>query len=102
MGSKFFQKLSREYLAQLPGEEERRMMGRLYRQLDQAIAQWKETFKEVERVGKAFWEVREFQRFPELVRSQHMFLARSLKRRTLPNQAQLWKYSPLGHHGSLQ
>jgi len=39
-------------------------MGRFYRQLDHALEQWKETLKEVERVGKAFWEVREFQRLP--------------------------------------
>ncbi len=40
-----------EYLAQLPAEEERRMMRRLYRQLDHALEQWKETREEVERVG---------------------------------------------------
>jgi hypothetical protein len=40
------------------------MIGRLYRQHDHAIAQWKETFEEVERVGGEFWEVSEFQRIP--------------------------------------
>src|SRR5438876_8126870 len=64
-GLKVFSKtLRQEYLAQLPGEEERRMMGRLYSQHDHAIAQWKETLKEVERIGGDFWEVREFQRIP--------------------------------------
>src|SRR5262249_24146321 len=53
-----------QYVAQLPAEEERRMMGRLYRQFDHAIAQWKETLDEVERVGAAFWEVGQFQRIP--------------------------------------
>src|SRR5438552_8762712 len=67
-GLKVFSKtFRRDYLAQLPGDEERRMMERLYLQHDQAIAQWKETLKEVERVGKAFWEVREFQRLPGVV-----------------------------------
>ena len=64
-GLKVFSKRWRqEYLPQLPGEEERRMMLRLYAQHDHALAQWKDTLKEVERVGKAFWEVAEFERVP--------------------------------------
>jgi len=87
-GLKVFSKTWRqEYLPQLPGEEERRMMLRLYAQHDHALAQWKETFKEVDRVGKEFWEVQQFERIPgvglsasrEWVRSLPMFLARSLK-----------------------
>src|SRR5213596_2233495 len=50
-GLKVFSKTLRsEYLEQLPGEEERRMILRLYAQHDHAVAQWKETLKEVERV----------------------------------------------------
>jgi hypothetical protein len=45
------------YLEQLPAEEERRMMRRLYAQFDHAVPQWKETLEEVERLGAAFWEV---------------------------------------------
>ena len=64
-GLKVFSKTWRkEYLRQLPAEEERRMMLRLYAQHDHAVAQWKETLKEVERVGKGFWEVGEFERIP--------------------------------------
>jgi len=37
----FSAKGRQEYLAQLPAEEERRMMRRLYGQLDHALAQWK-------------------------------------------------------------
>jgi len=36
------------------------MLLRIYTQHDQAIEQWKDTLKEVERLGKEFWEVREF------------------------------------------
>src|SRR5207249_2155501 len=55
-GLKVFSKTWRQqYLPQLPGEEERRMILRLYAQHDHAVAQWKETLKEVERVGKAFY-----------------------------------------------
>src|SRR4030095_13796 len=46
-----------EYLEQLPAEEERRMMRRLYGQFDHALLQWKETLQEVQRVGGKFWEV---------------------------------------------
>src|SRR6266478_2459465 len=53
-----------DYLDQLPAEEERRMMRRLYAQHDHAIAQWKETLEEVERVGAEFGEVRQFQCIP--------------------------------------
>ena len=45
-------------------EEERRMILRLYAQHDHAVAQWKETLKEVERVGKEFWEVGAFEQLP--------------------------------------
>jgi hypothetical protein len=44
-----------QYLAQLPAQEERRMMRRLYGQFDHALKQWKETLQEVQRVGGKFW-----------------------------------------------
>src|SRR5437867_9943560 len=47
----FSQKGRQDYLEQLPAEEERRMMRRLYSQHDHALAQWKETLKEVNRSG---------------------------------------------------
>src|SRR5437867_5265153 len=70
----FSKRLRQEYLEQLAGEEERRMMQRLYAQFDHAIRQWKETLAEVERVGAAFWEVGEFQRIPGVGRmAAHVF-----------------------------
>ena len=60
----FSAKGRQEYLEQLPAEEERRMMRRLYGQFDHALLQWKETLKEVERLGAQFWEVGEFERVP--------------------------------------
>src|SRR5437762_11676334 len=57
----FSVKHRQEYLEQLPAEEERRMMRRLYGQFDHALLQWKETLKEVQRVGGKFWEVEQFQ-----------------------------------------
>jgi transposase len=86
-----------EYLAQLPAEEERRMMGRLYRQLDHALEQWKETLKEVERVGKALWEVHEFQRLPGVGPiAAHVFSAIIEEPSRFPSKFKLWKYSQLG------
>src|SRR5574338_1594349 len=49
-----------EYLSQLPAEEERRMMRRLYAQFDHALEQWKETLQEVQRIGEKFWEIEQF------------------------------------------
>jgi transposase len=97
-GLKVFSKsFRRDYLAQLPGDEERRMMERLYLQHDQAIAQWKETFKEVERVGKAFWEVREFQRLAGIGPiAAHVFSAIIEAPERFKTKAQLRQYSALG------
>jgi transposase len=97
-GLKVFSKtFRRDYLAQLPGDEERRMMERLYLQHDQAVAQWKETLKEVERVGKAFWEVREFQRLPGVGPiAAHVFSAIIEAPERFKTKAQLRQYSSLG------
>ena len=86
-----------EYLAQLPGDEERGMLKRLYLQHDQAIVQWKETLQEVERVGKAFWEVREFQRLPGVGPiAAHVFSAIIETPERFQTKAQLRKYCALG------
>jgi len=96
-GVKVFSAKGREqYLAQLPAEEERRMMQRLYRQFDHALVQWKETLEEVERVGAAFWEVREFQRIPGVgPMAAHVFSAIIEEPSRFRNKHQLWKYSQL-------
>jgi transposase len=86
-----------EYLAQLPGEEERRMMRRLYGQFDHAMVQWKETLKEVERVGGEFWEVREFQHIPGVGPiAAHVFSAMIEEPSRFPSKFKLWKYAQLG------
>jgi transposase len=93
----FSAKGRQEYLEQLPGEEERRMMLRLYRQHDRAIEEWKDTFQEVERVGEAFWEVREFQRIPGVgPMAAHVFSAIIEEPARFRNKQQLRKYSQLG------
>src|SRR5213596_467245 len=97
-GLKVFSKTWRQqYLPQLPGEEERRMILRLYAQHDHAVAQWKETLKEVERVGKAFWEVGEFERIPGVGPiAAHVFSAIIEEPGRFSTKHQLWKYSQLG------
>jgi len=97
-GLKVFSKTWRqEYLPQLPGEEERRMMLRLYAQHDHAVEQWKETLKEVERVGKNFWEVGEFERVPGVGPiAAHVFSAIIEEPGRFKTKHQLWKYSGLG------
>ena len=97
-GLKVFSKtLRQEYLAQLPGEEERRMMQRIYAQHDHAIEQWKDTFEEVERVGKGFWEVREFERIPGVGPiAAHVFSAIIETPERFATKFKLFKYSQLG------
>jgi transposase len=93
----FSAKGRQEYLEQLPAEEERRMMGRLYGQFDHALLQWKETLKEVERLGTQFWEVREFQRIPGVgPMASHVFSAIIEEPARFRNKQQLRKYSQLG------
>jgi transposase len=97
-GVKVFSAKGREdYLQQLPAEEERRMMRRLYAQHDHAIAQWKETLQEVERIGAEFWEVGEFQRIPGVgPMAAHVFSAIIEEPARFANKHKLWKYSQLG------
>jgi transposase len=86
-----------EYLAQLPAEEERRMMRRLYGQLDHALRQWKETLQEVQRVGEKFWEVEQFQRVPGVGPiAAHVFSAIIEEPSRFASKFKLWKYSGLG------
>ncbi len=86
-----------EYLEQLPAEEERRMMRRLYGQFDHALLQWKQTLKEVERLGAQFWEVREFERVPGVGPiAAHVFSAIIEEAGRFHTEHQLWKYSQLG------
>jgi transposase len=96
-GMKVFSVKGREqYLKQLPAEEERRMMRRLYAQHDHAIAQWKETLAEVERAGANFWEVRELQRIPGVgPMAAHVFSAIIEQPTRFSSKQQLWKYSQL-------
>lgn len=97
-GVKVFSLKGRQkYLEQLPGEEERRMMSRLYRQFDHALLRWKETLKEVERVGVQFWEVRQFQGIPGVgPMAAHVFSAIIEQPERFGDRHQLWKYSQLG------
>jgi transposase len=97
-GLKVFSKtLRHEYLEQLPGEEERRMMFRIYAQHDHAIEQWKGTLGEVERIGKEFWEVGEFQRIPGVGPiAAHVFSAIIEEPERFPTKFKLFKYSGLG------
>src|SRR6516164_9488936 len=93
----FSAKGRQEYLAQLPAEEERRMMRRLYGQFDHALKQWKETLGEVERVGGAFWEVQQFQRIPGVGPiAAHVFSAIIEEPSRFASKFKLWKYSQLG------
>src|SRR5437764_4184869 len=85
-----------EYLEQLPAEEERRMMRRLYCQFDHAVAQWKETLKDVEQLGGVFWEVRQFQSIPGVgPMAAHVFSAIIEEPSHFKSKQQLWKYSQL-------
>ena len=93
----FSAKGRQEYLAQLPAEEERRMMRRLYGQLDHALEQWKETLQEVQRMGGKFWEVEQFQRVPGVGPiAAHVFSAIIEEPSRFASKFKLWKYSQLG------
>jgi hypothetical protein len=96
-GTKVFSKKGRAaYLAQLAGEEERGMLLRLYSQHDQALQQWKETLKEVGRVGAGFWEVSELQRIPGVGPiAAHTFSAIIEEPARFRTPQQLRKYSGL-------
>ena len=99
----FSKRLRQEYLEQLAGEEERRMLWRIYAQHDQAIAQWKETLKEVNRSGREFGEVREFQRIPGIgPMAAHSFSAIIEEPARFSNKHKLWKYAGTRDHRSDQ
>jgi transposase len=96
-GTGVFSRTQREdYLAQLPGEEERRMLQRVYAQHDHAIDQWKSTLREVRRVGRAFWEIAEFQKIPGIgVIGAHVFSAIIEEPARFGARQQLMKYARL-------
>jgi len=76
----FSNKGREDYLEQLPAEEERRMMRRLYGQHDHALAQWKETLQEVEARGwRVLGSAPVSAHSPEWARWRRMSLAQSLK-----------------------
>lgn len=84
------------YLAQLPGEEERRILRRLYAQHDHALTQWRETLREVRRTGRPFWEVAEFQKVPGIgVVGAHVFSAIIEQPNRFEHRGQLIKYARL-------
>src|SRR5207249_4222134 len=69
---------------------------KVYRQHDRAIEEWKETLKEVERVGAQFWEVQAFQRIPGIGPiAAHVFSAIIEQPERFPSKFKLWKYSRL-------
>ena len=93
----FSAKGRQQYLAQLPAEEERRMMRRLYGQLDRALEQWKERLQEVQRLGAKFWEVEQFQRVPGVGPiAAHVFSAIIEEPSRFRSKFKLWNYSQLG------
>jgi transposase len=96
-GTAVFSRTRREeYLRQLPGEEERRMLRRLYAQHDHALEQWKETLREVRRVGRAFWEVAEFQKVPGIgLIGAHVFSAIIEEPARFATRQKLIKYARL-------
>jgi len=87
----------KDYLDQLPGVEERRMLQRVYAQHDHAIEQWKETLREVARLGRQFWEVAELQRIPGVGPiAAHVFSAIVEDPNRFKEKHKLWKYASLG------
>ena len=73
------------------------MMRRLYGQFDHAVAQWKETLKEVERAGRSFGKCASFSASPELGPiAAHVFSAIIEEPGRFTTKHQLWKYSQLG------
>lgn len=84
------------YLKQLPGEEERRILLRLYAQHDHALTQWRDTLREVRRAGRAFWEVAELQKVPGIgVVGAHVFSAIIEDPGRFATRGQLIKYARL-------
>ena len=78
----FSTKWRKGYLAQLPGEEERRMILRLHSQHDHAIAQWKDTLGSPPPRGQLFEKCASSSVSREWVQLRPMSLARSLKPRS--------------------
>jgi hypothetical protein len=72
------------------------MLQRLYAQHDHALAQWRDTLREVRRLGRQFWEIAEFKKCPASAKSAPMSLARSSRiRPASPAGEKLIKYARL-------
>ena len=100
-GKTLFTRAGRDpYLSQLPGEEERRILRRLYSQHDHALDQWRDTLREVRRTGRAFWEVAELQKVPGIgVVGAHVFSALVEDPSRFEHRGQLIKYARLSITG---
>jgi transposase len=84
------------YLAQLPGDEERRILRRLYAQHDHAMTQWRDTLREVRRTGRQFWEIAAFQKMPGIgAVGAHVFSAIIEDPSRFTHRGQLIKYARL-------
>jgi transposase len=96
-GTGVFSRTRREdYLRQLPGPEEIRMLRRLYAQHDHALEQWKDTLREVRRAGRPFWEIAQFQKVPGIGRiGAHVFSAIIEEPNRFPTRQKLIKYARL-------
>ena len=101
-GTGVFSRTQRErYLRQLPGEEERRMLQRVYAQHDHALEQWRDTLREVRRVGRQFWEIAGFKKIPGIgVIGAHVFSAIIEDPARFATRQKLIKYARLAITGS--
>ena len=84
------------YLAQLPGDEERSILLRLYTQHDHAMTQWRDTLREMHRAGRQFREIAEFQKVPGIGDiGAHVFSAIVEEPTRFQSRGQLIKYARL-------
>ena len=122
-GTGVFSRTLREgYLRQLPGEEERRMLQRVYAQHDHALGQWRDTLREVRRVGRQLgierseiakgrsfcpqgsaggrWQIAELKKVPGIGEvGAHVFSAIIEEPSRFPTRQKLIKYARLAITG---
>lgn len=85
------------FLDQVPDPEHRILLGRLYRQFDQAWELWLETGRQVRRLGRAFPETRELQKIPGIAHvGAHVFVGIVEDPRRFATSAKLWRFCRLG------
>ncbi len=53
-----------DYLAQLPGDAQRRILRRLYTQHDATLGHWRDTLRELRAAAAGFWEIEQFRQVP--------------------------------------